>query len=118
MFANLGRFFVMYIVFMIKWHVARCFFHGLANLRSKKPPCWAVQFVSCGIGVALHVSSIVFENFSIMLSNTAHASFHWVCVRWSWFSRKMITVLICIEFSSMNLILNFPRFLVVSGLES
>ena len=57
--------------------MARCFFHGLANYRGKKPPCWVVRFVSCGIGAALHVSSKVCEIFLIILSSLLHAYCHW-----------------------------------------
>ena len=90
--------------------MTRCIFHGLASLRGKKPPCWAVQFVSCGVGVALHVSSMFCEIFLIMLSSDSHAFCHWLFVRWLWFSRRLVKALICMEFSSKNLILNFSRF--------
>ena len=105
-----GSFFVMYMVFLVRWYVARCFFHGLASLRGKKPPWWAVRLVSCGIGAALHVSSMVCEIFLFMMSNDSHAFCHWLFVRWSWLSRRLVKVLICIEFSSKKLILNFSRF--------
>ena len=61
--------------------MARCFFQGLANLRGRKPPCWAVRVVSSGIGGALHVSSMFCVIFLIMLSSVSHAYFHWVLVR-------------------------------------
>ena len=76
-----GSFFVMYIVFLIRWYVARCFFHILANFRGKKHLCWAVRFVSCGIGVVLHVSSMVCETFCIMMSSESQTFCHWVSVR-------------------------------------
>ena len=61
--------------------MARCFFHGLANLRGKKPSCWAVRFVSCGIGDALHVSFMFCEIFLIMMLSESHAFCHWVFVK-------------------------------------
>ena len=90
--------------------MASCFFRGLASLRGKKPPCWAARFVSCSVGAAPHVSSMVCEMFLIMMSSDSHAFSHWLFVRWLWLSRRLVKVLICIEFSSKKLILNFSRF--------
>ena len=44
----------------------RCFFHSLASLRGRKPPCCDVLFVSLGKVSALQVFSIVFEILFIM----------------------------------------------------
>ena len=99
----------MYIVFLIRLYVARCFFHDLASLRGKKRPCWAVRFVSCGVGAALHVSSLFCEIFLFMVSSESHAYCHWLFVTWLWFSRGVIKALICMEFSSKNVILKFSR---------
>ena len=88
------------IVFLIRGYVDRCFLQGLANFRGKKPPCWAVRFVNCGIGVALHVSPMVCERFLIMMSSESHVFCHCEFVKWLWFSRVVVKVLICIELSS------------------
>ena len=69
--------------------MARCFLRSLASLRGKKPPCWAVQLVSCGIGGALYVYAIFDEFFLITMSNEAHAFCHWVSVRCLWFSKMV-----------------------------
>ena len=61
--------------------MARCFFHALANFCGKKPRYWAVRFVSCDIGVVLHVFSMVCEFFCIMMSSELQAFCHWVSVR-------------------------------------
>ena len=47
-----GLCFAMYIVFMVRWYVARYFFHSLASFRGRKPPCCVVLFVRCGNGAA------------------------------------------------------------------
>jgi hypothetical protein len=52
------------------------FFHIFAIFRGKNPPCWAVRFVCCGIGSALHVSFMVSEILSIMASIEEHAFCH------------------------------------------
>ena len=80
----------------------RCFLQGLASFCGKKLPCWAVRLVSCGVGVVLHVSSMVFEIFLIMMSSESRAFCHFKFVRWTWFSRVVVKVLICTYFSSKN----------------
>ena len=105
-----GLFFAMYIVFLIRWYVSRCFFHSLDSLRGKKPPCCAVLFVRVGIGAALQVFSMVSEIFSIMLSSVIQASCHWLGVSWLWFSSKFVNSFNCVELDSKNSILNLSKF--------
>ena len=65
----------------MRWYVSRCFFHSLASLRGRKPPCCVVLFVRVCIGVALHVFSMVSEILFTMLSNAIQAVCHWSGVR-------------------------------------
>ena len=98
------------MVFLIRWYVLRCFFHFLANFRSRKPPCCAALFVRVGVGAALQVFSSDTEIFPIILSNSIHASCHWSVVRWLWFSSKLVSSFSRVEFASKNSILNFSKF--------
>ena len=68
--------FVIYIVFLIRWYVLICFFHGFCSFLGKKPPCCDVLFVSVGIGAILHVFSMVSDIFCMMWSNCEHADCH------------------------------------------
>ena len=103
-------FLAMYMVFLKRWYVSRCFFHSLASFRGRKPPCCDVLLVRVGIGAALQVLSMVIEIFSTMLSNAIHASCHRSEVRWLWFSSKLVRSFICVEFASKNSILNCSKF--------
>ena len=53
----------MYIAFLIKWYVLICFFHIFYSSLGKKPPCLDDLLVSVGIGVELHVFTIVSDIF-------------------------------------------------------
>ena len=55
--------FVMYIPYLIRWHFLIYFFHIFCSFLGKKPPCCDALLVSVGIGVALHVFSIVSDIF-------------------------------------------------------
>ena len=103
-------FLAMYMVFLKRWYVSRCFFHSLASFRGRKPLCCDVLLVRVGIGAALQVLSMVIEIFSTMLSNAIHASCHMSQVRWLWFSSKLVRSFICMEFASKNSILNCSKF--------
>ena len=105
-----GLVLTMYIVFLMRWYVSRCFCHSLDNLRGRKPPCCAVLLVRVCIKVALQVFSMVTEISSIMLSNAVQASCHWLGVRWLWLSSKLVSAFICMEFASKNSILKFSKF--------
>jgi hypothetical protein len=56
--------------------VARCFFHSLASLRGRKPPCYVVLSVRFGSGGVLQVFSMVSEILSIILSKELQAISH------------------------------------------
>jgi hypothetical protein len=90
--------------------VSRYFFHSLDSFLGRKPPCYVVLFVRIGIGVALHVFTMVSEIFSTMLSSVVQASCHWSGVRWLWFSSKLVSSFSCVEFASKNYILKFSKF--------
>ena len=68
--------FVICIVFLIRWYVLICFFHGSCSFLGKKPPCCDVLFVSVGIGVVLHMLSMVSDIFWMMWSNCKHGDCH------------------------------------------
>ena len=63
-----------------------CFFHSFCSFFGKKPPCCDVLLVSVGIGVVLHVFTIVLDIFWMMWSNCEHADYHWFSL--SWFNEK------------------------------
>ena len=71
-----GSFWAMYMAFLMRWYVLRCFFHSLASLRGKNPPCCDALFVRLGSGSAIHVISIVSEILLTMWSSIVHASNH------------------------------------------
>ena len=56
-----GSFCVIYMAFLMRWYVLRCFFQSLASLQGKNPPCCDIPFVRLGNGSALQVFSIVSE---------------------------------------------------------
>ena len=66
----------MYIVFLIRWYVSRCFFHSLDNFHGRKPPCCVGLFLRIDVGVALQVFSSDTDFFPTILSNAIHASCH------------------------------------------
>ena len=72
--------FVVYIAFLIRWYVLMYFFHIFCSFLGKKPPCFDVLLVSVGIGVELHVFTIVSDVFWMMWSNCEHADCHWFSV--------------------------------------
>jgi hypothetical protein len=41
-----------------------------------------------------------FEILLIIVSIESHAFCHWLFVRWSWFSSRVVKLLICMEFFS------------------
>ena len=86
--------------------------HSLASLRGKKPPCCDVLFVRVGSGSALQVFSIVSEILLTMWSSVVHASSHCTGLRCWLFSNIVVRAVICAEFSSKNVMLNF---LILSG---
>ena len=88
----------------------RFLFHFIASFRGKKPPCCDVLFVRFGRGSAVQVFSIVSEILCVMSSNFVHVSNHWSGLRCWLVSRRVVSALICVEFSSKNDILNFSRF--------
>ena len=55
--------FEMYIAFLIRWYVLMCFFHAFCSFLGKNPPCCDVLLISVGMGVTLHVVSIVSDIF-------------------------------------------------------
>ena len=55
--------FVIYIPFLIRWYVSICFFHIFCSFLGKKPPCCDALLVIVGIGIALHLFSIVSDIF-------------------------------------------------------
>ena len=99
----------MYIVFLIRWYVCRCFFHFFWSFLGRKPPCCVVRFVRFGMGNALHVSWIFSEIFCISRSNFVQVSFHCSSVIWL-FASVFVSSLIWSEFSSKNSVLNFSIF--------
>ena len=57
---------VIYIAFLIRWYVLICFFHIFCSFFGKKSPYHDVLLVSVGMGIALHVFSIISDIFWIM----------------------------------------------------
>ena len=53
--------FVIYINFLIRWYVLIYFFYVFCSFLGKRPPNCDVLLVSVGMGVALHVFSIVLD---------------------------------------------------------
>lgn len=78
-----------------------------------------------GIGVALHVSSMLLEIIWVILSICIHACCHWSGVRWS-LDKRVVISLSWIAFSSRNLVLKLSslscgmgfKIMVDGGVES
>ena len=105
-----GSFFAICIVFLMRWYVARYFFHSLASFRGRKPPCCAGLFVRFGSGGALQVFLMVSEIHSTILSRDVQDISHWPSVRCSWLSNNCINSFILVEFPSKNSMLNYSKF--------
>ena len=67
------------------------------------------MLVSDGIGVVLHVLTIVSDIFWMMWFNCEQADCHWFSVSWS-NERRSVTLFNWSAFSSKNIILNFSKF--------
>ena len=74
----------------------------------QKAPLLDVLLVNVGIGVVLHVFTMVSDIFWMMWSNCEHANCHWLSFSWS-NERRLVILFNWTAFSSKNTVLNFSR---------
>jgi hypothetical protein len=106
---------MVFMVFLMMWYVDSSFFHYFWSFRGRYLPYLDVSLVSVGTGGAVHVSFMVFDMFSTILSIYSHTYCHWLCGSFVLFCRIFINWCIRVVLFSENLIQNWLMFSVGIG---